>query len=86
MGSVSATLVPDIKVELVAVIVSFTPAKPRFSTSATTNTEFQIWELSNVEVVVVSVVLDVLLPQPSIKQRITNFLSLLANRDGASDL
>jgi hypothetical protein len=59
--------VPEIKVELVALITSFTPVKPRFSTSATTTIEFEVIgavEVSSLVVVLdVSVVLDVLLPQ-----------------------
>ena len=62
---------PDVKVELVAVIVSFTPTKPRFSISATTTTEFEVTgtvDASSVvvdalSVVVVTVVHIVLLPQ-----------------------
>jgi hypothetical protein len=64
---VSTILVPDVKVELVAVIVSFTPTKPRFSISATTTTEFEVTgtvEVSSVVVVsAVSAGLDELLPQ-----------------------
>ena len=66
-GSVSTTDVPEIKVELVALITSFTPVKPRFSTSETTTIEFEViiaLKVSSVVVVLdVFVVLDVLLPQ-----------------------
>ena len=66
-GSVSTIDVPEIKVELVALITSFTPVKPGFSTSATTTIEFEVIEAVEVSSVVVvldvSVVLDVLLPQ-----------------------
>ena len=55
---------PDVKVELVAVIVSFTPTKPRFSISATTTTEFEVTGTVDASsVVVVTVVHIVLLPQ-----------------------